>query len=277
MDAKLQRRVQRYGWDKAAAHYEQGWRAQLEPAQSKLLSLAGLRPGQHVLDVACGTGLVAMRAAASVGATGEVVGTDLSGEMIELARTRARVAAAGNVRFERGDAQVLEFADASFDAVLCALGLMYVPGPEAAIAEFRRVLRPGGRAVTAVWGERNRCGWAQIFPIVDARVSSEVCPMFFRLGSGTALQQAFVAGGFVDVTVERLQVVLDYPDAAAACRAAFAGGPVALAYARFPDAVRDQAQDEYLASIAAYRNANGYSIPGEFVIAAGTRAGDEFA
>ena len=74
MDAKLQRRVQRYGWDRAASHYERSWQSQLEPAQSALLELAGLEPGIEVLDVACGTGLVALKAAAAIAPGGRIVG-----------------------------------------------------------------------------------------------------------------------------------------------------------------------------------------------------------
>ena len=85
-----------------------------------------------------------------------------------------------HVRFERGDAEALPLPDASFDAAVCALGLMYVPDPVRALCEMRRLLRPGGRAAAAVWGARRNCGWAEIFPITDARVASEVCPMFFH-------------------------------------------------------------------------------------------------
>jgi len=62
MDARLQQRVQRYGWDRAAATYEQSWQKQLEPAQARLMELAALKPGERVLDLACGTGLVTFRA-----------------------------------------------------------------------------------------------------------------------------------------------------------------------------------------------------------------------
>ncbi|MGF1625033.1 MAG: methyltransferase domain-containing protein [Alphaproteobacteria bacterium] len=272
MDPRLQRRVQRYGWDKAVADYESGWRAQLEPAQSLLLEMAALRSGAQVLDVACGTGLVSFRIADAVGPSGAVVGVDLAGEMVEAAARLAAERGAGHVRFERCDAEALPFADATFDVAACALGLMYVPDPTQALREMHRVLRPGGRAAAAVWGARTDCGWAEIFPIVDARVASEVCPMFFHLGTGDTLARSFAAAGFVDVAVRRIDAALVYATAADALAAAFRGGPVALAYSRFDAATRDAAHAEYLASIAAYRDGKGYRIPGAFVVAAGSRA-----
>ena len=90
MDSNLQRRVQRYGWDKAAPYYERSWQTQLEPAQVVLLELAALNRGDRVLDVACGTGLVSFRAAALVDPTREVVGTDISEQMIVAACAVAR-------------------------------------------------------------------------------------------------------------------------------------------------------------------------------------------
>lgn len=269
MDAKLQRRVQRYGWDKAVGDYEAGWRAQLEPAQSLMLEKAALQPGERVLDVACGTGLVSFRAADAVGDGGTVVGTDISGEMVETARRRAVEQGLANTRFERFDAEDLQLADETFDVALCGLGLMYVPNPVEALSEMRRWLKPGGRAAAAVWGARSHCGWAEIFPITDARVASEVCPMFFHLGTGDLLAHSFAQAGFAAVNTERLAVKLAYPSEDAALGAAFRGGPVALAYHRFDDATKDAVHREYLQSIADYRTGTGYEIPGEFVVASG--------
>jgi hypothetical protein len=135
------------------------------------------------------------------------------------------------------------------------------------------VLRPGGRAVVSVWGQRSRCGWAEAFPIVDARVESEVCPLFFRLGTRDALRESLVDAGFVDVTVERLDSRLDFASDDDACGAAFVGGPVALAYSRFDERLQREVCDEYLASIAQHRVGQGYSLPGEFVIAVGRKGG----
>jgi ubiquinone/menaquinone biosynthesis C-methylase UbiE len=272
MDAKLQRRVQRYGWDKASAYYDRFWSAQLLPAQTLLLDLAALAAGEQVLDIACGTGLVTFPAARTVGPGGRVTGTDLSDEMIKSVRA---IAAARNVTcdFARQDAEQLEFPDGTFDAALCALGLMYVPDGQQAVREIHRVLKPGGRAVAAVWGSRKNCGWAEIFPIVERRVASEVCPLFFMMGSGDVLADTFTLAGFQRVEAHRISTTLDYATADDAIGASFAGGPVALAYSRFDEATRESAHTEYLESIAAFRRGSGYQVPGEFVVVRGVRSG----
>ncbi len=166
----------------------------------------------------------------------------------------------------------MDLEDGSFDAAVCALGLMYCPDPINALAEMRRLLKRGGRAAAAVWGARAGCGWADIFPIVDARVSSEVCPLFFRLGTKDSLARAFTEAGFVDVRFERIRVELAYASADEALTAAFQGGPVALAYSRFDGPTRVLARAEYLQSIEGYRDGAGYRIPGEFVTALGFRS-----
>lgn len=272
MDARLQRRVQRYGWDKAADCYERLWCAQLAPAQNRMLEFAELRPGERVLDVACGTGLVTFEAAEAVGPTGEIVGTDISNAMVEIGNRVALERELHHCRFFRSDAETLELPADSYDAVLCALGLMYFPDPEACLREMLRVTRPGGRVAAAVWGARKACGWAEIFPIVDARVESDVCPMFFMLGTGDTLRNAAVRAGWADVVVDRLTTVLHYSCADDALGAAFAGGPVALAYSRFDDQTRAEAHDEYLASIEPYREGGSYRVPGEFVVVSARKA-----
>jgi ubiquinone/menaquinone biosynthesis C-methylase UbiE len=267
----LQKRVQRYGWDRAAGHYERSWSVQLEPAQRLLLEMAALGPGESVLDIACGTGLVTLRAAGAVGPSGIVVGTDISDAMVESCRRAARERRLANARFERMEAESLQLADGCFDAVLCALGLMYVTDFPGAVREMHRVTKPGGRAVAAVWGRRDRCGWAEIFPIVDRRVNTEVCPMFFQLGTGNVQHDLFVQAGFSRVRTERIQTLLEYDSTEAACLAAFAGGPVAMAYSRFDAATREAAHAEYLESIAGFRRNGCYEIPGEFVVTRGER------
>lgn len=270
MDPRLQRRVQRYGWDRAADHYEVSWAEQLRPAQECLLAHAAARRGERALDVACGTGLVTFALARAVGAEGHVIGTDISEGMIELATASAQRSGVP-VEFHRMDAEQLDFPEAHFDVAVSALGLMYVPHPERAIAEMHRVLGPGGRMVAAVWGARRACGWAEIFPIVERRIASEACPLFFSLGTGDTLADLFIAAGLRDVEQVRLSTHLAYASDDDAIGAAFRGGPVALAYSRFEPRVREDAHREYLDSIATYRRDSGYAVPGEFVIVAGRR------
>ena len=271
MDDRLQRRIQRYGWDRSADHYEGYWRRQLEPAQALLLRMAALEEDEKVLDLACGTGLVTLPAADAVGPNGEVVGTDISQRMVELVVERATELGVGHVSFDRMDAEDVRFPDASFDAVLCGLGLMYVPDPLRSLQEMLRVLKPGGRAVCAVWGARKNCGWAEIFPIVDSRVSTEVCPLFFQLGTGEALSMTYEAAGFGEVVCERIITDLEYDGPDSAVGAAFAGGPVAMAYSRFDDETREETHAEYLAAIEPFRSDEGYRIPGEFVVVHGVK------
>lgn len=266
MDARLQRRVQRYGWDLAAGDYEALWQAQLADARAGLLAMAAPAAGERVLDVACGTGLVAFEAARAVGPDGRVFGIDLSGQMVDAARLQSSKKALSNVGFARMDAESLALPDASFDLALCALGLMYLPDPERALREMRRVLRPGGRMALAVWGERSRCGWSAVFPIVDAEVASEVCPLFFRLGQQDTLARLCAEAGFEAVEQRRIATTLRYADGDEACNAAFAGGPVALAWSRFGEEVRTRVRARYLEAIDAWRQGAGYRVPGEFVV-----------
>jgi ubiquinone/menaquinone biosynthesis C-methylase UbiE len=269
MEAKLQRRIQRYGWDKAVDDYEPHWKQQLEPAQTRMLEMAAIKAGEWVLDVACGSGLVSCRAAARVGVDGVVVGTDIAENMVKRAHRSARQQGFLQAIFTRMDAEALQLSTDTFDVALCALGLMYVPNPLQALQEMHRVLKPGGRVAIAVWGRRAHCGWADIFPIVEARVRSEVCPLFFQLGAQHVLAQTLQSAGFQDVEDECLSTILHYDTPESACAAAFAGGPVALAYSHFDEVLRAEAHAAYLDSIAAYQSAGGYDMPGEFVIAHG--------
>lgn len=288
MDARRRRLVQRRGWDRAAADYERFWSRQLAPARELLLRHADLAPGHHVIDVACGTGLVSLPAAVAVascrtapgtsaepvsggGRSGHVTATDLSPAMVAAVEARAASARLGNVHGLRCGAEELT-VDGPFDRALCSLGLMYVPDPNQAVAEMHRVVRPGGRIVVSVWGERRRCGWAELFGIVDRRVASDVCPLFFALGEPGALASLLGRAGWVDIGDERLSTELCYADDTEAAGAAFLGGPVALAYGHFDVSTRAEAEREYLDSLDPYRSpAGNYRVPGEFVVAWGRR------
>ena len=269
MEDALQRRVQRYGWDKASAYYETSWQQQLKPAHDALFAFAKIQAGEKILDVACGTGLITFRALEASGAEGYVMGTDLSDKMVEISAKAVVENTLHNVAFERMDAEELKLPDEEFNVALCALGLMYVPTPVNALKEMHRVLKQGGRCIAAVWGKRNSCGWAEIFEIIDRRVASEVCPMFFNLGNEAVLERSFEIAGFSKISIERISTILQYDSADEACAGVFEGGPVALAYFKFTPDVQKNAREDYLASIEQYRKGDSYEVPGEFVIGIG--------
>jgi len=272
MEPKLHRRVQRYGWDLAVHDYDQYFVPLLRHCSERCLDLSVLQPGERVLDVATGTGVAAFLAAERVGPEGEVIATDISQKMVDVVKEEAARRGVANMGFERVDAEELHYPDGRFDAVLCVLGLMYPADPQRAIEQMLRVLRPGGRAAVAVWGRRDRCGWAEIFPIVDARVNSDVCPMFFQLGGDGMLKYAFETAGFTDCREERLDQPLEFENEHAVLAAVFTGGPVALAYSKFSPELREEVHGEYLESIQPYRrDGDAYHIPGEFVFAVATK------
>jgi SAM-dependent methyltransferase len=188
--------------------------------------------------------------------------------MLDSAERRAREVKLSNCSFARMDAETLDLPDASYDLVLCALGLMYMPDPEQALREMRRVLRPGGRISLAVWGERSKCGWSALFPIVDAEVASEVCPLFFRLGQQDTLARLCADAEFEAIEHRRISTTLAFANESEACNAAFVGGPVALAWSRFSEEVRARVRAGYVNSLEKWRFGDGFRIPGEFVIAA---------
>ena len=118
------------------------------PVAGHLVEFAGLDAGGHVLDVACGTGVVAVTAARR----GAIVsGLDLTPELLEHARANEKTAECGPIEWTEGDAERLPFPDATFDVVISQFGHMFAPRPDVALGEMRRVLKRGGRIAFATW------------------------------------------------------------------------------------------------------------------------------
>ena len=135
-------------WDRSASGSPQA----TNPYNQVLIDAVGATVGHTILDLASGAGEPAINLALRVGAEGLVVATDFSPEMLAGARRRAAEAGLANIRFAIADMAALPWRDAAFDAVTCRFGVMFPPDPAVAVAEARRVLRPGGRAGYMVWG-----------------------------------------------------------------------------------------------------------------------------
>jgi ubiquinone/menaquinone biosynthesis C-methylase UbiE len=154
-----------------------------------LVAHAAPEPGEEVLDLACGTGIVARRAASSVGPAGRVVGVDINPGMIDVAR--AQPAPAAPATWLVGDASGLDLPDRSFDLVLCQQGLQFFPDRLAGAREMRRVLRQGGRAAVAVWQGVDR------HPLYRALADAEV-PHLGKLGVDLTLEEVTAPFSFGD-------------------------------------------------------------------------------
>lgn len=113
---------------------------------SKVADMAQIQPGQQVMDVACGTGILGREVAARVGLSGYVAGIDPNRGMIEVAKRLAP-----GIEWREGAAEVIPFPDNSFDAVVCQFGFMFFNNQCQALGEMVRILKPGGRIAIAVW------------------------------------------------------------------------------------------------------------------------------
>jgi ubiquinone/menaquinone biosynthesis C-methylase UbiE len=183
----------------AAAGYERGFARISSHFIPFLLRAGHVAPGYRVLDVATGTGLAAEAALAIVGATGHVTAADISPQMAE--RAQERLAGAPNVSVRVEDGQALTFPADTFDTVLCSLGLMFFSDPARGLAEFRRVLRPGGRAAVSVNTVPERSYNTRIHPIMARHVPSlaPAASRLFSLGDEAELRALYVDAGFLNV------------------------------------------------------------------------------
>ena len=171
---------------------------------------AGIRPGQRVLDVACGTGALTMAVAERVGPEGSVVGLDLNPEMLEVARQKST-----RIDWREAPAEALPFPDAAFDAVVSQFGLMFVADRVAALREMWRVLQPDGRLAVAVFAAVEEApGYAALVDVLDRLFGEAVGDGLrapFVLGDAGQLRDLAVAAGIGDARVTRHLGVVDFP------------------------------------------------------------------
>jgi ubiquinone/menaquinone biosynthesis C-methylase UbiE len=187
---------------------------QFRPWTAVLLAEAGLHPGERVLDLAAGTGIVAREAAPFVGEGGRVVALDVSPAMLAVGHGLPAPTGA-TIEWQEGDATRLPLADAAFDVVLCQQGLQYFPDRPAAVAEMKRVLVPGGRAVLAVWRSLDHHPiQAALNAAAQRRLGVPSMAMPFSLGDPGEVQNLFETAGFTEVTLIPRTLVIVFPSRA---------------------------------------------------------------
>ena len=208
MTAATFKSLEHAGWNQRANTYDDITAIITNYGIIPLLDAASIAPGQKVLDVCCGTGLVA---APAVERGAEVTAVDIAQDMIAAARAKRLP-----VDFRVGDAEGLSFPDESFDRVICNFGLFHVPEPDKAIAEAARVLRPGGRYAFTTW-----CGpeGSALFTIIPAAIKQygkldvglPPAPPPFRLADRSESERVMRAAGFTDVIFADVTAVLEWP------------------------------------------------------------------
>ncbi len=176
----------------------------------RVVSAAQLRPGMRVLDVACGTGVLAIEAAKATSPGGAVVGVDINPGMLAVARGKS-----GDVQWREAPAEALPLDAGTFDAVVSQFGLMFFEDQRASIAEMWRVLRPGGRLVAAVWDSlENSPGYAAITSLLARLFGDNVAALLrapFSLGDPDALRSLLGAAGISDSEVQQLRGEARFP------------------------------------------------------------------
>jgi len=195
--------VERDGWNRNASRYDTRAGQMTTDAVEPMLDAVEARPGMRLLDVCCGPGYSA-GAAAARGL--QAVGIDIAPAMIEEARQRFP-----DVEFREGDAENLDFPDASFDAVTCAFGLLHLADSARAIAEASRVLRSGGKYAFTVWCRPEEArllalALAAISSHADMEVPLPPAPAMFEFSDPDVAKAALVSVGFQDVAFEQVPI-----------------------------------------------------------------------
>lgn len=179
------------------------------PWAADLVARAAPQPDEHILDVACGTGVVAREVARVIGAEGHVTGLDLNAEMLTIARAYDRE---GAMQWHEGSAQAMPFPDKVFTLVLCQQGIQFFTDRASALREMYRVLVPGGRLVLSMWRAiEHSPGFLALSQALGRQISPEIGVLPpFTLGDAPGLAAEVATAGFGNVTTQTASRLLRY-------------------------------------------------------------------
>jgi SAM-dependent methyltransferase len=268
-------------WNKSA----KGWndksveiRNWLRVSTGAMLNMADVKPGARVLDVAAGAGDQTLDIAARVGPNGYVLATDMSPAILEFAQDNARRAGYGNVETLTADGENLTVADASFDAAICRLGLMFYPDPGKGLREMFRALKPGGLACTMVFStpDKNPC----IAILVSTALKHAGLPPrdpyqpggLLSLGKPGLIDDLFQQAGFSAVATTKVMAPFRLPSAGEYIDFfRTSAGPILQILGRLDEPARDAAWAEIEARLCAFNTADGWQGPNELLLTVGQR------
>jgi ubiquinone/menaquinone biosynthesis C-methylase UbiE len=271
VDVDDYRRTSHQVWEAMAPGWER-WRAQLAdaltPVREWLIRELGPEPGETVLELGAGTGETGFAAAAILGDSGRLISTDFSPEMVEVARRRGHELALGNVDYRVVDAERIELASGSVDGALCQSAYMLAADPAAALAETRRVLRPGGRLALSVWGEPALNPWASIGGMIliergHMPPPEPGAPGVFSMASEERTRALLDGAGFRSVRIAEVPVrfgfrsLEDYEQ-----WIVDVGGPFAVLVRGLPEEEREVLTARLSEAFVPFSTDGGYELPG---------------
>lgn len=234
------------------------------PLTRIFLAHVPIEPGQRLLDVACGTGIIAREAAYMVGTKGSITGVDLNADMLDIARMQTPNSST-TLQWHKGDAEDLPFPDASFDVALCQQGLQFFPNKLIALKEMYRVLETGGLVGICAWqGIGHSPCHLEIAKALRHHVSNRAAEQIeaqFAFGDANALFELMSEAGFVDTemwsaveTIRMQSPEISIPDL-------LAGTPAASMFLELDDISRKALIDDISAALEPYRTEDGLSVP----------------
>lgn len=246
-------------WDKWFPILEEG----AQVLSDRMVELAGIGPGDRVLDVATGLGEPAATAARAVGPDGQVDGVDLSPGMLDFARRRADRLGLTNVAFREADANALGAPDTPYDAILCRWGLMFMSDLTATLRAFRGLVKPDGRIAAAIWGPPEDApslsmGNRIVLSALGLPPPNEGAGTPFALSDVAAAQDAFADSGYLNVTGEWVPVTYKFESVDEFVRfRRERSKPLEDRIAHFPSAERDAAWQAVAKAARAFADDSG--------------------
>jgi ubiquinone/menaquinone biosynthesis C-methylase UbiE len=243
-------------------------------ATQQMLEAANLQPGDQVLDIAAGTGDQSRQAARLVGPEGNVLATDLSQEMLEVAARLAQQERLSNITIRAMNAEQLDLPENRYDAVISRLGLMLIKRVQQALTEIWRVLKPGGRLAALVWSkpERNPL-FVLDAPIVakylEAEESEEKWSDPFRLSDASLFTHALTEAGFQEVQVQAIGLTFHFPSFEVLTT--WWGPPFERALAKLEPEPRQRMLEEVWQAVRQFEGPQGIVAPAELLLGVGMK------
>ncbi len=251
------------GTGTAAENYERYLVPRIfEPWARDLLDLATPKPGERVLDVASGSGIVARLATERVGATGKIVAVDINPAMLTVAR---KMFESAKIDWREGTATALPLADGTFDVVVCQQGLPFFPDRAAAMREMHRVLVPRGRLAVSAWTPiQDSPGFLALIEALALHAGPEATAIVyepFSLGDVGELRALIVNAGFEDVSTYHAVRTLRFPSGEEFVRQYATGSPLAGVLAKMTASALGELVRDVSARVTSYLSAEGLAFP----------------